>query len=148
MSRIRKLAARTQISDEIPTSPMADIAFLLIIFFMLTMTFAASRGLDFPVPQDPEGPIDPVESVLVRVQVGGGLEVDGRPMQLGELLDYLAPKLQFNPEKPVIVAPAPDAAYGDFIAVYDTLRLAPEQLGLEQPIQIALPVKGVTSDFF
>ena len=33
--------------DEIPTSTMADIAFLLIIYFMVTTTFAATRGLDF-----------------------------------------------------------------------------------------------------
>jgi len=142
-----KIARRTAVSDEIPTSPMADIAFLLIIFFMLTMTFAASRGLDFKVPEETPGPIDPVESVLIRVQPGGALEVDGRPMALGEVLDYLGPKLRADPAKPVIVAPEPEAAYGHFIAVYDLLRLAPERLELEQSIHIALPAKGIRSDF-
>ena len=31
---------------------MADIAFLLIIYFMVTTTFAATRGLDFSLPQE------------------------------------------------------------------------------------------------
>ena len=145
-----KLTESRALSDEIPTSPMADIAFLLIIFFMLTMTFAASRGLDFPIEEDPRDVtvIDPVESVLERVHPGGALEVDGRAMALTELLDYLGPKLRANPGKPVILAADPEAGYGHFIAVYDVLRLAPERLGLEQPVQIALPVKALTSHFF
>lgn len=34
------------VSSEIPTASMADIAFLLVIYFMLTITFAATQGLD------------------------------------------------------------------------------------------------------
>ena len=44
--------SRHMISDEIPTASMADVTFLLIITFMLTSTFAASRGLDFALPQN------------------------------------------------------------------------------------------------
>ncbi len=42
---------RGQVDDEIPTASMADIAFLLIIYFMVTTTFAATRGIDFSLPQ-------------------------------------------------------------------------------------------------
>lgn len=35
---------------EIPTSSMADIAFLLIIFFMLSTTFSVNKGFDFGIP--------------------------------------------------------------------------------------------------
>ena len=41
---------KKDVSDEIPTSSMADIAFLLIIYFMITTTCAATRGLDFARP--------------------------------------------------------------------------------------------------
>ena len=36
---------RGSVDDEIPTASMADIAFLLIIYFMVTTTFAATRGI-------------------------------------------------------------------------------------------------------
>lgn len=39
---LRKREAR---AAEIPTASMADIAFLLIIFFMLTTVFATEKGL-------------------------------------------------------------------------------------------------------
>ena len=42
-----KLRERIRSGAEIPTSSMADIAFLLIIFFMLTAVFATTEGLQF-----------------------------------------------------------------------------------------------------
>jgi biopolymer transport protein ExbD len=38
----------------IPTSSMADIAFLLIIFFMVTAVFSATKGLEMRLPPDDE----------------------------------------------------------------------------------------------
>ncbi|HUX08763.1 MAG TPA: biopolymer transporter ExbD [Acidobacteriota bacterium] len=41
---------RKKRDTEIPTSSMADIAFLLIIFFMLSTTFSVNKGFDFGIP--------------------------------------------------------------------------------------------------
>src|SRR3970040_1902996 len=96
---------RRKTSDEIPTSSMADITFLLIIFFMVTSTFAATRGLDFSLPKDDKNPpmIEKEESVLITIYRGGGLEIDGKSIQPEQILDYLKPKLERNPNKPVII---------------------------------------------
>jgi biopolymer transport protein ExbD len=112
------------VSDEIPTASMADITFLLIIFFMVTNTFAATRGLDFAVPKEEKntGAIEREESVLISIHSGGAIEVDGRSMRLDQILEYLKPKLQINQTKPVIIRPDPDSAYGDMVKVYDVLR--------------------------
>ncbi len=127
---------------EIPTSSMADIAFLLIIYFMLTVTFSASKGLDFGLDKDePVTHIEPVEAVLVEIQPDGGLLVDRRPLALDALLKYLAPKLERNPEKPVLLRPDPRSSYGALVAVYDELRQGKERLGLAEEISIALPTE-------
>ena len=125
---------RDKISEEIPTSSMADIAFLLIIYFMVTTTFAATRGLDFSLPQDDQDNtplVDKEESVLIEIQPGGGLLVDGKQMPLGAILEYLKPKLERNPRKPVIIRPNPDTEYGYMVDVFDELRQAKEKIGLE-----------------
>lgn len=115
---------RRGLSDEIPTGSMADITFLLIIFFMVTSTFAATRGLDFALPKDDKNPpvVEKEDSVLISIRPGGSLEVDGRPMQLSGIQEYLKRHLEPNPVKPVIIRPEPNAAYGDMVSVYDTLR--------------------------
>lgn len=134
---------RKSVSDEIPTSSMADIAFLLIIFFMVTTTFAATRGLDFRFPEDDETilEVDPVAAVLVEVLRGGELVVDQRPMEVAGLLGYLRPKLERNPMKPVILKPRPDAEYGHMVRVLDELRLGKETLALAEHINVALPTE-------
>ena len=135
--------AKRRPNDEIPTSSMADIAFLLVIYFMLTVTFASSQGLDMSFPPENDEPVtvDPIESVLVEIRPDGELNVDGRPLPLDSLLSYLEPKLRQNPDKPVILRPHPQSAYGSMILVYDELRQAPDKLGLERGINIALPTE-------
>ena len=121
-----------KVSDEIPTASMADIAFLLIIYFMVTTTFAATRGIDFSLPQEEDSPlVDKEESVLIEIQPGGGLLVDNKPMELDAILDYLKPKLERNPMKPVIIRSSENAEYGYMVDVFDELRQAPDKIGIE-----------------
>ena len=95
---------RGSVNDETPTASMADIAFLLIIYFMVTTTFAATRGIDFSLPQEDNSPlVDKEESVLIEIQPGGVLLVDNKPLPLDGVLEYLKPKLERNPMKPVII---------------------------------------------
>jgi biopolymer transport protein ExbD len=120
------------VNDEIPTASMADIAFLLIIYFMVTTTFAATRGIDFSLPQDDDSPlVDKEESVLIEIQPGGVLLVDNKPLPLDNILEYLKPKLERNPMKPVIIRAHEMTEYGHMVSVFDELRQAPDKIGME-----------------
>ena len=124
-----KINRKSKVSEEIPTATMADVAFLLIIYFMVTSTFAATRGLDWALPEQEDNPpmIEKEESVLIEIQPGGQYVVDQQPMQLGEILDYLRPRLERNPLKPVIIRPDPNAQYGYMVDVFDELRQGAEK---------------------
>lgn len=145
-----RLPEKGRASDEIPTASMADIAFLLIIFFMVTNTFAATRGLDFALPKDDDSPpiIEKEDSVLIEIRAGGRIEVDRKPMELGDILEYLRPKLATNPRKPVIIKPDPEAAYGDMVAVFDVLRQGKEKLSLEKDINVSIPTRREIETFW
>ncbi len=134
---------------EIPTSTLADVAFLLVIFFVITQTFAANQGLDFSMPETPDSQvIDPVESILVEIRPDSSLWVDKRATTPDDLLIYLGQKLRANPDKPVILRPDDEAPYGAMVTTYELLRVAPERLGLEHPIHIALPTRAEASQFW
>ncbi len=115
---------RRDSDSEIPTSSMADIAFLLIIFFMVTAVFSATKGLEFKLPKDDNKPPEQEEAVFVKVGADGSVLVDCRPMELDEILPYLENKLLRNPEKPVILYTDASAQYKWMIAVYDVLGSA------------------------
>jgi biopolymer transport protein ExbD len=144
-----KITRSTGTTSEIPTSSMADIAFLLIIYFMVTTTFTATRGIDFGLPKDDDTPpeIEREESAHIQVQPGGTLLVDGRPMRLDDVLDYLKPRLEINPKRPVIIQTDPGAAYGSMIAVLDELRRGDEKIGMEVQ-NISIPTRREIEAFW
>jgi len=119
---------KKDIASEIFTGSMADISFLLIIYFMITSAFSATRGLDFALPEETDTPeIKQEDSIEVHVLAGGAIEVDKKSISIDGLLPYVLDKLQQNPEKPVILRTDPDATYGDMISVFDRLRRANEE---------------------
>lgn len=141
--------SKKDVSDEIPTSSMADIAFLLIIYFMITTTFAATRGLDFALPEDEDNPpqVEKEESVLIEIKAGGQLIVDTTPMQLDEILEYLKPKLERNPKKPVIIRPDQNSEYGYMVDVFDELRQAEDKIGMAVQ-NISIPTQREVEAFW
>ena len=124
---------KESVNEEIPTSSMADIAFLLIVYFMVTTTFAATRGLDFSLPpeDDTQPLVEKEESVLIEIQPGGVLMVDQQQMELDKILEYLKPKLERTPMKPVIIRPMETTEYGYMVDVFDELRQAKDKIDIE-----------------
>ena len=133
---------------EIPTASMADIAFLLIIYFMVTTVFSATKGLDLPLPDEEPTEVPPTgePSIYVQVLPDGSLKVDGQSMALGDLLSYVVPKLRINQAKPVILHSSPSAPYQGMIAVYDELIASGEKTGF--PIRnIVVPTQREIQEY-
>jgi biopolymer transport protein ExbD len=124
---------KKEIESEIFTGSMADISFLLIIYFMVTSVFSATRGLDFALPEESQNPpeIKQEDSIDVLVGADQTIRVDGAVLPLEQLLPYVAEKLKQNPDKPVILRTEPEATYGQMITVFDELRQAPDKIGMD-----------------
>ena len=136
--------ARREVPSEIPTASMADVAFLLIIFFLVASFYSVTRGVQFSLPRYDEATVnvEPEASVLVEIGADSSLRVDDRSMQLDQLGDYLRPKLAVNPAKPVIMRTALDAPYSAMTDVFDELR----QVGVRNvviPTQAELAIYGL-----
>ncbi|MDD3078588.1 MAG: biopolymer transporter ExbD [Paludibacter sp.] len=78
--------------SEINSSSMADIAFLLLIFFLVTTSMSTSTGLSrrLPPPLPPDQPVPPVDInkrnlFVVKVNSMNQLMVQGEEMQLKDL---------------------------------------------------------------
>jgi len=119
---------RKKSTPEIPSSSMADIAFLLIIFFMLTSVFSMDKGIQFKLPKDEPATItQPEEAIHIHVLDDGSIVVDNKPMVLSDIREYVKSKVEINRTKPVIVHCEPGTPYARLIDVLDELK----QLELE-----------------
>ena len=108
----------------IPTSSMADIAFLLIVFFMLTAVFATTKGLQFQFSEDDPTQLDvqPEEAIHIKILGDGQYMVDKRPMSLEEMHGYIRMKMEQDSQKPVIIQTQADVPYFVMIEVLDLMK--------------------------
>jgi biopolymer transport protein ExbD len=64
----------------ISLTPLIDVVFLLLVFFMLASTFLKFNYLPLTAGGEGAGAPSPGETVIVRVQPGGALDVNGEPV--------------------------------------------------------------------
>jgi biopolymer transport protein ExbD len=122
-SRFRK---RKGISTGIPTGPMADISFLLLIFFMVSTTFVVYRG--FPVDLPAAKKIENLKTRrnVVNIWVGptGRIMVDEFDTELSRVGQIIQAKLAKNPRVVVLIKSDRDTAYRNISGVIEELRKA------------------------
>ena len=113
-----------RISAEVPTSSMADIAFLLIIFFMLTAVFNTTRGLEFAFPKDDpiRTDVQPEEAIHIKIIGIEQFLVDKTPMTMEQMGGYVQGKMEQVPDKPVIIQTQSEVPYYAMIDVFDLLK--------------------------
>ncbi len=109
---------------EVPTASMADVAFLLIVFFMLTAVFTTTQGLRFRFPKDDPTNLNvqPEEAVHIKIIGEGQFVVDRVAMTIEEMGGYIQSKMSQNPDKPVIIQTLPDVPYFVMVDVFDLLK--------------------------
>jgi biopolymer transport protein ExbD len=137
---------RRALQVEIPTASMADVAFLLIIFFLVASFYSVTRGIQFSLPKHDEAALtaEPEAATLIEIAANGALTVDSRPMPIEQLRGYLEPRLQRNPTKSVIMQTSLDAPYQAMTDVFDELR----QVGVQNlviPTSTELELYGLKS---
>jgi len=131
-------------NPEIPTASMADIAFLLIVFFMLTTVFSANKGMEHILPPKDEmdDAIEPEDAIYIKIFPGGSFEIDKETHSIDDVnvvYEYVNREVQVNARKPIILHTNPEAPYGDMVAVLNVLK----QLSLDnkQDLAITIPTK-------
>ncbi len=135
---------------EIPTASMADIAFLLIVFFMLTTVFSANKGMEHILPSKDETDdvIEPDEAIYIQIFPGGQFSMDNTTYsinQVEKVYDYVNGKVQQNAKKPIIVQTNREAPYGDMAKVMDQLKLL--EAHLAQPLAVTIPSKEEAENY-
>lgn len=104
-------------------APLIDIVFQLLIFFMLSSSFATpSMRLDLPkaVSQDEH----PQEEILVSIDSAGEVYLNSRKTELSTLRGELSREIQASAQKAVSVRGDKDMPYRYFVEVMDMARQA------------------------
>jgi biopolymer transport protein ExbD len=122
---------KSKVASEVPTSSMADIAFLLLIFFLVTTTFPKDKGLAIVLPQEgAEAEVSQKNVLHIIVQQTGVVVVKRGESQVeqtvsaDEVENIWRTDVSQNPNLIAAVKTHPDASYRYMIDVLDALQLA------------------------
>ncbi len=121
--------------EEIDLTPMLDVVFIMLIFFIVTATFVKERGLDVNQP-DPNQPktVDPdKKSIVVKISNRDRITVAGRDVDLRSVRANIERLHAENPEAPVVIQPHPDSTTEVIIGIMDAAR----SVSLALPVQLS-----------
>ncbi len=125
------LKKRSRASGEIPMAGMADIAFLLLIFFIVTTIFDEQKGLSIVLPERGEEVDIPARNILhLVVQPDGVVEIQrGESPQIqrvtaAQVEGIWRMEVAQNENLIAAVKTAPNAPYRFMIDVLDRLEVA------------------------
>jgi len=112
---------------EIPTASMADIAFLLIIFFMTTTVFARDKGLKLVLPEKgQEVKVASKKLIKIAVNPAGEIYFGDELVQPNQIPERVKRKLQEDPKMVVLIRTHENAPYERMIEVLDQVKSVPE----------------------
>ena len=111
--------------QEINSSSMADIAFLLLVFFLVTTTISMDKGISLVLPSEGnELEVNRKNIVNILMNESGKVLLDDKPTKVNAIKGIVERKLSGNPNLIFSVQTHPRTKYQDYLNVLDQLKEA------------------------
>jgi biopolymer transport protein ExbD len=144
--------------EELDLAPMVDVAFQLVLFFMVTATTVLYKTLEIPKPSSDQAPgavaqghsrtLDDLQKdcVLVEIDAGGGVKIDREPVAAD--VDAIAERLRIARDKTgrkvMLLSADYTTAHRHAVLAYD----AAVEIGMEISIARPNPPQGPAPSVF
>ena len=111
--------------QEINSSSMADIAFLLLVFFLVTTTISMDKGISLVLPSEGnELEVNRKNIVNILMNESGKVLLEDKPTKVNAIRGIVERKLSGNPNLIFSVQTHPRTKYQDYLNVLDQLKEA------------------------
>ncbi|HEX9972791.1 MAG TPA: biopolymer transporter ExbD [bacterium] len=109
----------------IPTATLPDVAFLLLLFFLVTTTIDVDKGLSLVLPPKGETKEVSKKNILnILINAEGKVMVDDTIMEIPMLKTVIQRKIAENPNLILSVKTVSNTNYRDYVRVLDQLKQA------------------------
>lgn len=106
----------------ISLTPLIDVVFILLMFFMLTSTFTRWKAVDLRFPIADSGVDDPKNPQAVILHTDGSLSLRGRPLFLPDAGAPAADGIPaLDPARPLVVFPEADTRVQTMLTAFERL---------------------------
>ncbi|WNO10157.1 biopolymer transporter ExbD [Teredinibacter sp. KSP-S5-2] len=128
MSRRKKHKGEAEDKAEIDLTPMLDVVFIMLIFFIVTASFVKEKsiGVNVPesTPQDNQVDSDQPKNILIQVKSSDEVFIDTRRVDVRSIRSLIAQKKAENPDASVIVRAHELSSAETYVSIADAAREA------------------------
>ncbi len=115
---------RENTEQDIDISPLIDMVFILLIFFMVSATFVKDMDLDIQRPKASSSTPSSTKAIRVYIDNGGNTFLDGQPVRSWVIQSRLRDMLRQTTGASVLVVTDANVSADKLIEVVDQCRLA------------------------
>lgn len=105
-------------------SPLMDMVFILLIFFIVTSTFSRETGVEVTKPQAQSASQVQKENIMVAITREGTVHVNERQVDMAGLKDVLSRLISQNPDREVVLIADKESQTGMMVQVIDACNLS------------------------
>jgi len=120
--RRRKFAAEDE--ADINLTPMLDVVFIMLIFFIVTASFVKESGIDVSRPDAATAEVKERGNILVAITREGQVWIDKRPVDIRAVRANIERLHAENPQGSVVIQADRDSKNGLLVQVMDAARAA------------------------
>ena len=113
---------RTDTQQNVDISPLIDMVFILLIFFMVSTTFVKDMKLDLNRPSASTATTASTKAVRLYIDNSGATYLDGQPIQVWVIQSRLRELLSASAEKSVLVVTDGNVPAQRLVEVVDEAR--------------------------
>lgn len=111
-------------SAEIDLTPMMDVVFIMLIFFIVTTSFVKEAGIEINRPTAASAERQERGNIMIAVSESGAIWIDQRQIDLRAVRANVERLRAENPEGAVVIQADVSSRTGILVEVMDQVRLA------------------------
>lgn len=124
MNSLRQRRRLRSGSSDINMTPLIDMVFILLIFFLVTTSFVREAGVEVDRPSAQTAETKEKASVILGLTQEGRVYVEGRPLDIRSVRAYMERFLAETPDGSAVIVADTKSMTGSLVQVLDQCRLA------------------------
>lgn len=120
----RRKAVIGEENEEIDLTPMLDVVFIMLIFFIVTTSFVKEKGLDVNRPENKNASNQPSKSLSIRIDETGTIVMNGREVDIRRVIANIQTYLAENPTDTAAIQAHENTEHGVVVEVMNQAKEA------------------------
>ena len=122
MRRITSVSADDE--SEVNITPLIDIVFIMLIFFIVTATFVKEAGIDVNKPDAPTAEVKKKANILIAIDANNNIWLDRRKIDIRSVIPNIKRLRAENPQGSVVIQADEESKNKMLVEVMDAARQA------------------------